>query len=316
MSLVQSTHLSSSLLIDPFLPLFLTPHLHTTPGSHSHWLYLKSYHSWDAFDDQYIGCEEEMDRRAPDLLKKEKSNSSLFSTAWENSRKKWQSVKTKISLYLPPDFTDEHGRAIVTYTDKEFSRMLNQAVRENGKSQADYMDNFYFKAFHYYLTRGLRLLNGSCDVTYKMEVFRGVSGIRFKHKGPGLMRFGQFTSSSLKKEVAEKFGTDSFFTIRTCFGRDIRAFSHSPEEDEVLIPFNEKFSVFKGKGNNSFVLRSTNRTCSYFNCAYLGGEYRAGQEKHLSGVFAGVNLKRERELRRETLTCGGLGVISCQTSCC
>ncbi|KAG6927829.1 hypothetical protein G0U57_009232, partial [Chelydra serpentina] len=36
--------------------------------------------------------------------------------------------------------------------------------------------------------------------------------------------------------------------------------------EEVLIPVYEIFSVFPGQEGNSFVLRSTNRTCSHFNC--------------------------------------------------
>ncbi|XP_067414945.1 ecto-ADP-ribosyltransferase 5-like [Emydura macquarii macquarii] len=221
----------------------------------------------DAFDDQYIGCEVEMDGRAPGLLEKEKSMSTRFSTVWKNSEQTWQSVKTKLSL--PPGFFDEHGRAIIAYTDNDFHKELNQAVREIGKSPADYMDKFHFKAFHYYLTRALRLLRGSCGVMYNTTVYRGTD---VPHTGSGIIRFGYFASSSTDRAVAEKFGKATVFTIRTCFGVDIRNFSHVLEEEEVLIPVHEQFSMFKGQGSHSFVLHSTNRTCSYFNCAFLTGE--------------------------------------------
>nr|XP_006110223.1 ecto-ADP-ribosyltransferase 5-like [Pelodiscus sinensis] len=224
----------------------------------------------DAVDDQYIGCANKMDGVVPGLLEKEKSMSSRFSMVWETSEEKWQEVKTK--LPLPTGFKDEHGRAIVAYTDNAFYRVFNDAVKSTGTSRDNYMTSFHFKAFHYYLTRALQLLRGKCDETYKMAVYRGVTDIRFQHKGSSPIRFGQFASSSIQKQRAEGFGTDTFFTIHTCFGVDIRAFSHSPEEEEVLIPVHEMFSVVPEKGSkiNSYVLRSTNRTCSYFNCAYLG----------------------------------------------
>ncbi|XP_067414529.1 ecto-ADP-ribosyltransferase 5-like [Emydura macquarii macquarii] len=218
----------------------------------------------DAFDDQYIGCEVEMDGRAPGLLMEEMSMSTLLSTVWKNSEQKWQSVKTKLSL--PSGFKDEHGRAIVAYTDNAFHGELNQAVRENGKSPADYMDKFHFKAFHYYLTRALRLLRGSCGVMYKETVYRGTD---VSHTGSGIIRFGFFASSSFDRAKAEKFGKATVFTIHTCLGVDIRNFSHFQEEEEVLIPVHEQFSASPGQGSHSFVLWSTNQTCSNFNCAFL-----------------------------------------------
>ncbi|KAG6922054.1 ADP-ribosyltransferase 5 [Chelydra serpentina] len=133
------------------------------------------------------------------------------------------------------------------------------------------MASFQFKAFHYYLTRALQLLRGRCDVMYKRTVYRGVSA-GFQHMGPGPIRFGYFASSSFDIGVAKKFGTDTLFIIHTCFGVEIRAFSRSQEEEEVLIPVHEIFSTSRGQRSNRFVLRSTNQTCSHFNCAYLGGE--------------------------------------------
>ncbi|KAG6923381.1 ADP-ribosyltransferase 5, partial [Chelydra serpentina] len=133
------------------------------------------------------------------------------------------------------------------------------------------MASFQFKAFHYYLTRALQLLRGRCDVMYNMTVYRGVF-VSFQHTGSGHSRFGYFASSSFDLEIAKNFGTATLFTIHTCFGIEIRNFSHFQEEEEVLIPVHEIFSVARGQEGNSFVLRSTNRACSHFNCAYLGGE--------------------------------------------
>ncbi|KAG6921028.1 ADP-ribosyltransferase 5 [Chelydra serpentina] len=208
----------------------------------------------DAFDDQYMGCAEEMDGIAPGLLGNETSKSSVFSTVWEKSKLKWERVKKEISL--PTGFKDAHGRAIIAYTDNGFHSQLNAAVREAGTSRAHYMASFQFKAFHYYLTRALQLLRGRCDVMYNMTVYRGVF-VSFQHTGSGHSRFGYFASSSFDLEIAKKFGTATLFTIHTCFGVEIRNFSHFQEEEEVLIPVYEIFSVFPGQEGNSFVLRST-----------------------------------------------------------
>uniref|UniRef100_A0A8C0J0A2 NAD(P)(+)--arginine ADP-ribosyltransferase n=1 Tax=Chelonoidis abingdonii TaxID=106734 RepID=A0A8C0J0A2_CHEAB len=244
----------------------------------------------DAFDDQYIGCAEEMDEIVSELLEKEKSMSSLFRTVWENAEKEWECVKKEISL--PKGFEDEYGRAIVAYTDNDFHSELNAAVRGAGTSRAHYMASFHFKAFHYYLTRALQLLRGRCDVMYNMTVYRGVSA-RFQHTGSGDIRFGHFASSSIKEEVAERYSTKNLtttptlFTIQTCFGVKIWNFSYSPPDEEVLIPAHEIFNVTRGQDSNSFVLRSTNRTCSHFNCAYLGEE-RRGQPGTVTAAAGGV----------------------------
>ncbi|CAM4350174.1 unnamed protein product [Caretta caretta] len=228
----------------------------------------------DALDDQYLGCAEKMDEIATELLENETATSSLFRTVWEKSKLKWDLVKREISL--PPDFKDEFGRALVAYTDNTtensiitFSTIFNDAVSGTKRSRADYMAHFQFKAFHYYLTRALQLLRVRCDVTYNMTLYRGTKS---QYNGSGLIRFGYFASSSVNKQEAETFGTDTLFTIHTCFGVKIWTISYSPSQEEVLIPVHEIFSVSLGKENNNFVLRSTNRTCSHFNCAYLGGK--------------------------------------------
>ncbi|XP_043382843.1 ecto-ADP-ribosyltransferase 5-like isoform X4 [Chelonia mydas] len=171
----------------------------------------------------------------------------------------------------PSGFKDEHGRAIIAYTDNDFHSELNAAVRGAGTSRAHYMASFHFKAFHYYLTRASQLLRGRCDMMYKRTVYRGVS-VRLQHTGSGHIRFGYFASSSFDIGVAKKFGMDTLLTIHTCSGVEIRAFSCIQEEEEVLIPVHEIFNVSRRQGSNRFVLQSTNRTCSHFNCAYLGGE--------------------------------------------
>uniref|UniRef100_A0A8C3SGC5 NAD(P)(+)--arginine ADP-ribosyltransferase n=1 Tax=Chelydra serpentina TaxID=8475 RepID=A0A8C3SGC5_CHESE len=246
----------------------------------------------DAFDDQYIGCANKMEKKAGKLLKTEMSP---FSQMWEKATEKWNNVKTKLSP--PKGFKDEYGIAIVAYTDsttlyngKAFPTIFNVAVRTAGISQAHYTTTFQFKAFHYYLTIALQLLRksaGGCDVMYNTTVYRGVPE-SYKDWNSEI-RFGHFASSSIEKEVAERFrtkkviGRGTLFTIQTCFGVKIWNYSYNPLDKEVLIPVHEKFSVTQRQGNN-ITLRSTNQTCSRFNCAYLGGEYWAEQEKYLGGV--------------------------------
>ncbi|XP_050777664.1 ecto-ADP-ribosyltransferase 5-like [Gopherus flavomarginatus] len=226
----------------------------------------------DAFDDQYLGCAEKMYTRAHDLLQTEIRISSSFSRVWKNAAKKWTDVK---KYSRRSDIKDEYGIAIVAYTDKPednrdaFSTTFNKAVRETGTSLHDYMVNFQFKAFHYYLTRALQVLRNGCNVMYNMMLYRGTKS---QYMGSGLVRFGYFSSSSIRKDVAESFGKTTFFTIHSCFGVEIRNLSQHPYQEEVLIPVHEIFNVAQGQGNNHFILRSTNRTCSHFNCAYLGGE--------------------------------------------
>ncbi|XP_006111833.2 ecto-ADP-ribosyltransferase 5-like [Pelodiscus sinensis] len=256
-------------LLIPVMCICLPTWLGTAQAQHVHNLSMVP----DAFDDQYIGCVEVMDVIAPELLEVEMSYSSLFSMVWKTAIEKWKDMKTKVSL--PGGFGDEHGQAIIAYSDKYkynnevFQRIFNEAVRGAGTSQADYMANFQFKALHYYLTRALQLLQGRCEVTHHTPVYQRVSDAVHWSKDD-LLRFGYFASLSMKKEKAKRFDTATLFTVHTCFGVHIRSFSHFPDHEEVLIPVHEMFSVFPGTNSSSYVLRSTNRTCSHFNCAYLG----------------------------------------------
>uniref|UniRef100_A0A8C8S9S9 NAD(P)(+)--arginine ADP-ribosyltransferase n=1 Tax=Pelusios castaneus TaxID=367368 RepID=A0A8C8S9S9_9SAUR len=230
----------------------------------------------DSFDDQYIGCTEEMEAEiAPRLLAEENTRHPLLGSMWGNLSAVWEIRKE--SLSLPQGFRDEHGTAILVYTDSSqpLYAELNKAVREAGVSRDNYMSNFHFKALHYYLTRALQLLRSDCSQMSKINLFRGIRSIRFEPSGEGVFRFGQFTSSSLDPALAQSYGNATFFTLRTCFGAQIEAFSAFPSEREVLIPGSEVFNVssFAREGNrNIFILRSANRTCSYYHCAYLGGE--------------------------------------------
>ncbi|KAM4849021.1 ecto-ADP-ribosyltransferase 5 isoform X2 [Urocitellus parryii] len=202
----------------------------------------------DTFDDAYVGCLEEMEEKAALLLKEEMAHHTLLRESWEAAQKAWEHRRQ--GLTLPLGFKAQHGIAIMVYTNSSNTLYweLNQAVRMGGVSREYYMRHFPFKALHFYLTRALQLLrsHGACSRGPGEVVFRGVSSLRFEPK-------------------------------RTCFGARIQALSVFPEEREVLIPPHEVFLVtgFSQDGPRNLVtLWSYDRTCSHFNCAFLGGEKR------------------------------------------
>lgn len=233
----------------------------------------------DTFDDAYMGCWEEMEKKAMTLLQEEMAHHTLLRESWEAAREAWERIQH--GLTLPPGFKAQHGIAIMVYTNSSNTLYLelNQAVRTGGGSRELYLRHFPFKALHFYLTRALQLLRGSGGCSGEV-VFRGVGSLRFEPKMLGdVVRMGHFASSSLDKAVAHKFGNATLFSLRTCFGVRIQAFSVFPKELEVLIPPHEIFLVtsFSQDGAQSLVtLQSYNQTCSHFNCAYLGGELCMG----------------------------------------
>ncbi|XP_014465578.1 ecto-ADP-ribosyltransferase 5 isoform X1 [Alligator mississippiensis] len=230
----------------------------------------------DSFDDQYIGCTEEMEASvAPRLLQEERARHPLLDGMWTNLSAVW--AEKKKGLHLPAGFRDVHGIALLVYTDsvQPLYRDLNTAVREAGVSRDTYLRTFPFKALHYYLSRALQLLREDCGRMYRNQLYRGGGSRRVEVQGKGPVRFGQFTSSSLEASISQGYKSATFFMLRSCFGAHIENFSFLGFEKEVLIPPGEVFAVSNvtRQGNSSvIVLHSTNRTCSHFNCAYLGGE--------------------------------------------
>ncbi|XP_027418833.1 ecto-ADP-ribosyltransferase 5 isoform X4 [Bos indicus x Bos taurus] len=204
----------------------------------------------DTFDDAYVGCSEEMEEKAVLLLEKEMANHTRLRESWETAQKAWE--QKRAGLTLPPGFRSQHGIAIMVYTNSSNTlyRELNQAVRTGGGSWESYMKHFPFKALHFYLTRALQLLRGGggCSREPRQEVFRGVRRIHFVPKSVGdSIRLGQFASSSLDEAVARRFGSATFFSLRTCSGAPIQALSVFPEEREVLIPPYEVFVRRRGQ---------------------------------------------------------------------
>ncbi|XP_069825509.1 ecto-ADP-ribosyltransferase 5-like isoform X2 [Dendropsophus ebraccatus] len=236
----------------------------------------------DAFDDQYLGCARQMEMEMPRILAQEKKYKQ-FAVMWYLAEQTWARIKP-YSL-LPPDFKDEYGIAVVLYTKESpypIYQQLNRNVSIAGRSRHYYMSRFHFKALHFYLTRAIQVLGQGDRCDRRVQVYRG-SWITYKNMSD-IVRFGHFASSSLSQYTAQRFGTRTQFTIFSCFGIDIDNFSDFKEE-EVLIPITEKFYAIK-KAEDSYVLRSTGQHCSYYNCAYLGGEKRKNLIcSSASGVF-------------------------------
>ncbi|XP_056411454.1 uncharacterized protein LOC130355400 [Hyla sarda] len=259
----------------------------------------------NVFDDQYIGCSDTMEKDImPKVLQQEMANKQ-FRDAWINATERWEDIRD--DLELPEGFEDEYGIALLTFTnhypkENPIYRQLNGNLTIAGASRRDYMEKFHFKALHFYLTRALQILKPNCHQNY--TTYRG-SPHSFLVRP--VFKFGRFTSSSLKSEEAQVFGTQSFFRITTCFGARLGNLSFFPDEEEVLIPPTEKF-LYVTRENLVYYLRSTGETCSYFNCAYLQAEKRkdavCGSDAALSmeeGRDADMMSARELEERMSVL---------------
>ncbi|NXU92311.1 NRT2 ribosyltransferase, partial [Xiphorhynchus elegans] len=216
-----------------------------------------------SFDDQYRGCSSKMLEELPALNCSEFVPDSIYSKAWNEAIVQWHRHPS-----LGPLQRREEAIALLAYTMAHTGlyKEFNVAVREGGCSQQEYVDKFKFKVLHFLLTKALGDLQKAHPGC--LRVYRGVRGIRFIAKRGQIIRFGQFTSCSLKKEVAEGFGTDTFFKVYTCHGAAIQDFSFYPEEEEVLIPPFETFKVTRvtHQGNRTLIRLSSHGVYSKYNC--------------------------------------------------
>ncbi|XP_036180985.1 T-cell ecto-ADP-ribosyltransferase 2-like [Myotis myotis] len=213
----------------------------------------------DAFDDQYDGCINEMEAKAPQLLEEELKVNRNLNAEWKKAKTKWEEIKNKIDS--SKQLKDSHGIALVAYTG-DIGTEFNKAVRNFHQNT----NKFQFKAFHYYLTRALQLLKPTNCYT----VYRGYK-TKCNYIGKGNVRFGQVASSSLSEKVAINF-TDNrkgtLFTIRTCLGVKIEMFSYIPSQKEVLIPGYEEYQNVI-QNNNDVSLDRPKISKSNYNCFYI-----------------------------------------------
>ncbi|XP_069313075.1 ecto-ADP-ribosyltransferase 3 [Eulemur rufifrons] len=228
----------------------------------------------NAFDDEYLKCSDRMEiKYVPQLLKEEKVSHQLLNTVWENAKAKWEARKTR--LFLPMNFKDNHGIALMAYISEAqeqtpFYRLFNEAVKMAGQSRKDYIYGFQFKAFHFYLTRALQFLRRPCDDSYKNVVYITSQDTSFTFGGLNQARFGRFTLAYSAKPQATN---DQLIvlSIYTCFGVAIEKFFDEENERITLIPLSEVFQVSQEGAGNNLILRSINKTCSHYECAFLGG---------------------------------------------
>ncbi|XP_061336046.1 erythroblast NAD(P)(+)--arginine ADP-ribosyltransferase-like [Pezoporus flaviventris] len=225
-----------------------------------------------SFDDRYEGCSHLMERELPELNRTEFGTNGLYAEAWSRAAEAWRQRRVPRAAGLRP----EHAVALLAYTmEGPLYAAFNAAVREAGGSRQRYLHGFPFKALHFLLSQALSTLRGAGDRGRCRRVFRGVRAVRFTARRGQSVRFGHFTSSSLRN--GSSFGCDTFFTVHTCCGVPIRDFSSYPAEEEVLIPPSEVFQVtgFSRTGRGSLIQLRSQGANSTYNCE-LVKEKRCG----------------------------------------
>ncbi|XP_046314792.1 ecto-ADP-ribosyltransferase 3 isoform X3 [Marmota monax] len=228
----------------------------------------------NTFDDEYLKCIDRMETKyVPQLLTEEKSTHQLLQTVWENAKAKWEAQKAQ--LFLPLNFKDNHGIALTAYVSEyqqqtPFYHLFNEAVKMAGKSRKAYIYDFQFKAFHFYLTRALQLLRRPCEESYKNVVYRISQDTSFTFGELNQARLSNFTMAySAKPQTVDE--QQIVLTIHTCFGIAVEKFFDKENEKITLIPLSEVFQVSREGDSNNLILQSTNKTCSHYECAFLGG---------------------------------------------
>ncbi|XP_064527910.1 erythroblast NAD(P)(+)--arginine ADP-ribosyltransferase-like [Pseudopipra pipra] len=222
----------------------------------------------NSFDDQYRGCRDEMLQKLPRLNRSEFSTNRVYAKVWAEASTQWHS-RPFPGCHLQPG----QAIALLAYSMKGLHRQFNAAVRVAGRSRHLYLRSFPFKVLHFLLTTALEDLRGAQTHPRCLHVFRGVRGVRFIAQPGDVVRFGQFTSSSLSRGVIKRFGTDTTFEVLTCHGANIRGCSDHPKEEEVLIPPFETFlvtSVTHQGAKPHIQLRSLG-VHSKHNCVYASG---------------------------------------------
>lgn len=226
----------------------------------------------NSFDDEYLKCSTRMEiKYVPQLLKEERANHALLETVWSNAEILWKSRKAQISL--PTNFKDPHGIALMAFVTEAqaqtpFYHRFNRAVTLTGESRKNYIYDFPFKAFHFYLVRALQMLRRPCEDSYKEVVYLTRPHISTLEEQTQA-RLGNFTLAySAKPPTADD---EPLLTIHTCFGVDVGRFFEKERRGVVLIPLSEVFQVSQEGTSNNLLLQSMNSTCNYYECAFLGG---------------------------------------------
>ncbi|XP_059817275.1 NAD(P)(+)--arginine ADP-ribosyltransferase 2-like [Hypanus sabinus] len=188
------------------------------------------------------------DQLAIDYLEVERKRNPKLNEVWKCALERMGGIR-------PPDgLRREHLLAVYAYTDSicnNFHSDFNSAVRMDGAGDSVYAAKFPFKSVHYLLSVALarlREIAGKAPGT----TYRGMSRPVILPKEPKMI-FGSFTSSSLDRSIAKKYGNQTFFEIKSQFGVAIHEYSGKREEKEVLIPPFEEFEITRSLNNNGKV---------------------------------------------------------------
>ncbi|XP_072215507.1 NAD(P)(+)--arginine ADP-ribosyltransferase 2-like [Excalfactoria chinensis] len=246
-----------------------------------------------SFDDQYKGCENKMKAVLPKVSRMEIAKNKLFAATWMKASAKWQQLCSHPSTC--PHLSREQAIAVLAYSAAGgMSNQFSAATRQGRRSRQHYLQLYHFKVLHFFLTQAVQALRRSGPKKC-YHVYRGVRGIHFTAKIGTEVRFGQFTSTSLQKAPTKKFGQDTFFEVKTCYGVPIKKLSFFPYEDEVLVPPYEVFQVTKFtriNGRSQIQLRSKGAK-SFHNCELvksLGGQWGQSHQEVGLGLSPGLAL--------------------------
>lgn len=182
----------------------------------------------DAVVYQYDGCHDEAMRKFihSGLLKEELNSSAEFQKAWNTG------CKDRI-----PGGSAEHTAALMTYRNKKFRKIFNDAVAKMGTNGSTYKQDFPFKSLHFLLMDALRLRKTKgCKNVYMMldEPYTAVIGSK--------IRFGRFMEVRTDIEQKEDILGGVYFNITTCFFYDLQNFCSQGEDLGLLSP-SEMFTV-------------------------------------------------------------------------
>lgn len=223
-----------------------------------------------SFDDQYQGCSKEvMDKlNQGDYFTEEIDAHKNYFNIWKKAHVTWLSREKP----LPANMTTTHVVALLVYImNNQMHSDFSGAMANAARSPNQYKHSFHFKYLHYYLTSAIQLLRTELSMkshTLCYEVYYGMKDAHFVASVGDMIRFGQFLSTSLQREEAQKFETKTLFTIFTCLGAPVQDFSL---QKEVLIPPYELFEVvntsYHPKGD-WLQLRSAGNLSTY-NCELL-----------------------------------------------
>ncbi|CAH2225990.1 ecto-ADP-ribosyltransferase 5-like [Pelobates cultripes] len=217
----------------------------------------------NSFDDQYICCSENLKKEImPNLLKVEKSKNPEFGAAWDKAEKKLKDFF--IDGEIDPE-RDYFSVALILFAMEDpelesFFEQFNANVSTAGCSREEYMTNFHFKAFHFYLTRGLQ--DNTVKQASKKHFF---TTFHLPNNATLPIRFGRFLR--VKHETKDS----SLLLSSSLYYTTLQI---PPFENKITIfPVSEVF-FFINQGQKLQYATSSGIKCSFFNCAYLGGEKR------------------------------------------